>query len=150
MHVAKSLSSPQLVPWGHQPDRRRDAAEALQGGQLLGAQQRDQQERLLPLLEVSESVQLGGLQLGSCCAVFAEEVMSCVYPQCFGGLERCAPQGCSETTAGHWNTRSVFLCGMAQDFDIWFGVWQKHLLGRLAELEARCFPLGSAHNPSDG
>lgn len=44
----------QLVPRGHQPDGRGDAAEALQGGQLPGAQQRDQQERLLPLLEVSE------------------------------------------------------------------------------------------------
>lgn len=34
----------QLVPRGHQPDRRRDTAEAVQGGQLPGAQQRDQQE----------------------------------------------------------------------------------------------------------
>lgn len=50
-----SHSCLQLVPRGHQPDGRRDAAEALQGGELLGAQQRDQQERLLPLLEVSES-----------------------------------------------------------------------------------------------
>lgn len=45
---------------------------------------------------------------------------------------------------------SAFLCGMAQALDIWFGVWQKHLSGRLAELEAGCFSLGSASNPSDG
>ncbi|XP_040455833.1 SH2 domain-containing adapter protein F isoform X1 [Falco naumanni] len=36
---SQSLSHLQLVPRGHQPDRCRDAAEAVQGGQLLGAQQ---------------------------------------------------------------------------------------------------------------
>ncbi|XP_045438894.1 SH2 domain-containing adapter protein F isoform X6 [Pipistrellus kuhlii] len=34
----------QLVPWGHQPDGCREPAPAVQGGQLPGAQQRDQQE----------------------------------------------------------------------------------------------------------
>uniref|UniRef100_A0A2K6GYW5 Src homology 2 domain containing F n=1 Tax=Propithecus coquereli TaxID=379532 RepID=A0A2K6GYW5_PROCO len=34
----------QLVSWGHQPNRRREPASAVQRGQLPGAQQRDQQE----------------------------------------------------------------------------------------------------------
>lgn len=51
----RALQIPQLVPRGHQPDRRRVPAEAVQGVQLPGQEQRDQQERLLPLPQVRPS-----------------------------------------------------------------------------------------------
>lgn len=70
--LSQSLSHLQLVPWGHQSDRRGDAAAAVQRGQLPGAQQRDQQERFLPLLEVSEPGWGGGGGVaGDCWSVTA-------------------------------------------------------------------------------
>ncbi|XP_035274002.1 trithorax group protein osa-like isoform X1 [Anguilla anguilla] len=45
----RAAREPVLVPWSNQSDRCGVPLEAVQGGQLPGEEQRDQQERLLPL-----------------------------------------------------------------------------------------------------
>lgn len=109
---SRSLSHLQLVPRGHQPDGCGDTAEAVQGGQLLGAQQRDQQERLLPLLEVSEPGRgLGGWQTHS-----RGDPVSWVTPCGWVPHANVCPcrWGNSETITGWSEMKSALLCGVTQ------------------------------------
>uniref|UniRef100_A0A8U8BLI2 Uncharacterized protein n=1 Tax=Geospiza parvula TaxID=87175 RepID=A0A8U8BLI2_GEOPR len=121
----------QLVPRGHQPDGRGDAAAAVQGGQLPGAQQRDQQERLLPLPEVSEPARPGGGAPTARVTLRWVPQVSCARVH---WLTTC---GCS--------MKSTLLCGVAQ---------VSGLVSRKKNLSGRSggplLFLGSANNPSDG